>query len=508
MTWGTIPAKLLGPGGLAQDLRGWTGVLRRQHRFFRSVLMACDLAIIIAAAVLAYFLRFEVLGEIIPPKESVTSFQVHAIPIWLVWPLMWLAAVCVGLYKARRDQRFYREAVAILKAVLLGLGLTIAFLSLFQNILFEGRHFSGWQFAVFGVVATAMLVTWRLSFRIGVRALRRRGWNLRHVAIIGTGRLGQVAYHTLSRNSWTGIKPSFFISHHETTVRKSCLDLPVRGGLDELEQILDGSSITGVFIAMPGRMAQVLPDLLRRLERYPLDVRIVPDMNPKFMPINMSAHELDGMPVLSVRESPLTGWGGITKRSVDIVGGGLLLLAFALPMLVIGLLVRWSGQGPVIFRQERMSLNGQRFNIFKFRTMTHVDAELQSLEDRGKGTDAWTKPNDERITPFGRFLRRFSLDELPQLLNVILGEMSLVGPRPERPELIEKFREDWRGYMLRQRVKAGMTGWAQVNGLRGHTSLRKRLQYDLFYVRNWSFTFDLRILWLTMFRGFAHPNAY
>ncbi len=483
-------------------------MLRQQHRFFRNVLMACDLAIIIAAAVLAYFLRFHALVDIIPPKETVTSFQVHAIPILLVWPLMWLAAIGVGLYKPRRDQRFYHEAAAIVKAVLLGLGLTIAFLSLFQNILFEGRHFSGWQFAVYGVIAAAMLIAWRFLFRIGVRALRRRGWNLRHVAIIGTGRLGQVAYHTLSRNTWTGIKPAFFISHHETTARSSCLDLPVRGGLAELETILDAGSVTGVFIAMPGRMTQALPDLLRRLERYPVDVRVVPDMNPKFMPINMSAHELDGMPVLSVRESPLSGWGRITKRGLDVVGGALLLLAFAVPMLVIGLLVRLSGPGAVMFRQERMSLNGQRFNIFKFRTMKHVDAERQALADLGKGTDAWTKPDDERITPFGRFLRRSSLDELPQLLNVLLGEMSLVGPRPERPELIEKFREDWRGYMLRQRVKAGMTGWAQVNGLRGDTSLRKRLQYDLFYVRNWSFTFDLRILWLTMFRGFAHPNAY
>jgi lipopolysaccharide/colanic/teichoic acid biosynthesis glycosyltransferase len=137
----------------------------------------------------------------------------------------------------------------------------------------------------------------------------------------------------------------------------------------------------------------------------------------------------------------------------------------------------------VIFRQERMSLNGQRFKIFKFRTMKHADAERQALRDLGRGTDAWTKAGDDRVTPIGRFLRRLSLDELPQLFNVILGEMSLVGPRPERPELIERFREDWRGYMLRQNVKAGITGWAQVNGLRGNTSLRKRLQYDLFYIR-------------------------
>jgi lipopolysaccharide/colanic/teichoic acid biosynthesis glycosyltransferase len=154
-----------------------------------------------------------------------------------------------------------------------------------------------------------------------------------------------------------------------------------------------------------------------------------------------------------------------------------------------------------------MSLNGERFRLFKFRTMTHVDAEVQTLRDTDRGTDAWTQENDTRITSFGRFLRRTSLDELPQLFNVILGEMSLVGPRPERPELIQRFREDWRGYMLRQNVKAGMTGWAQVNGFRGNTSLSKRLQYDLFYIRNWSITFDLRILWMTIYRGFVHENA-
>ena len=154
-----------------------------------------------------------------------------------------------------------------------------------------------------------------------------------------------------------------------------------------------------------------------------------------------------------------------------------------------------------------MSLTGQRFNLFKFRTMRHIDAEVQAIRDVGAGTDAWTKRDDPRITKIGRFLRKTSLDELPQLFNVLLGEMSLVGPRPERPELITSFREDWRGYMLRQNVKAGMTGWAQVNGLRGDTSMRKRIQYDLFYIRNWSVLFDLRILRRTIFRGFYHPNA-
>jgi exopolysaccharide biosynthesis polyprenyl glycosylphosphotransferase len=278
--------------------------------------------------------------------------------------------------------------------------------------------------------------------------------------------------------------------------------------LADLERVLEEAGVSGVIIALPARLAAELPNLLLRLERFPLDVRIVPDMNPKHMPMNMATSELDGMPILSVRESPLNGWGRITKRSLDLIGSMAALVVFAIPMAIIAILIRISGPGAVIFRQERMSLNGQRFRIYKFRTMEPVDAEQKALVEAGKGTDAWTDPADARVTRVGKFLRRTSMDELPQLINVLIGEMSLVGPRPERPELIQRFREDWRGYMLRQNVKAGMTGWAQINGLRGQTSLRKRLQYDLFYIRNWSLGFDLRILWMTIFKGFVHPNAY
>jgi Undecaprenyl-phosphate glucose phosphotransferase len=469
--------------------------------------MVADLLIIIAAAVLAYALRFIVLTDVIPPKEAVHAYYTHALPVELAAPIMMLAMLWAGQYRPRRDQRFYLELGAIIKGTAVGLGATIVVLSLLQNEIFGGRHFSGWQYVIYGACTATLLIAWRFGFRFALRRLRARGWNLRHVAIIGTGRLGQLVCHTLRRNSWTGISPAFFISHQKTTNRSECLGLRVESGLDELERTLDAATISGVFIALPVRMSATLPDLLTRLQRYPLDVRVIPDMNPKYVPINMEANELDGMPVLSVRESPLSGWGRVAKRTLDLLGGVLLLAVFTAPMMVIGLLVYSHGGGPVIFRQERMSLNGQRFRIFKFRTMRHAEAEQQALADLGKGTDAWTRAGDDRITPVGRFLRHTSLDELPQLLNVLLGEMSLVGPRPERPELIERFREDWRGYMLRQNVKAGMTGWAQVNGLRGNTSLRKRLQYDLFYIRNWSLMFDLRILWMTLFRGFAHPNA-
>ncbi len=483
-------------------------MLRKQHRFFRSVLIAADSIIISAAAILAYFVRFGMLAEYSPPSaEETLGYSTHAIPVLTAVPLMLVAMMWARLYHPRRDQRFHLEAGNLLRAIIIGVGLTFAAISFFSRILYDDLDPSRLQYLVYAALLAGMLITWRFSFRVMLRLLRKRGWNLRHVAIVGTGRLGQVVCQTLTRNSWTGITPGYFISHHTTTSRETCLELPVVGGMDDLEKVLDDSRISGVFIALPGRMGAELPNLLARLERYPVDVRVVPDMNPKYMPLNMAVNELDGMPVLSVRESPLSGWGGVIKRGIDVSVGLVALLVFGLPMLIIALLIRMSGPGPVIFRQERMSLNGQRFKIFKFRTMKHVDAEAQALRDSGKGTDAWTKGNDSRITPIGRFLRRTSLDELPQLFNVIDGEMSLVGPRPERPELIQRFREDWRGYMLRQNVKAGMTGWAQVNGLRGDTSLRKRIQYDLFYVRNWSVMFDLRILWMTIFKGFAHPNA-
>lgn len=224
--------------------------------------------------------------------------------------------------------------------------------------------------------------------------------------------------------------------------------------------------------------------------------------------INMSANEGYDMPVPSVRETPVSGWGTVAKRVLDLVGALILLAVFLVPMVVLGLLVYLcGGGGPVIFRQERMSLNGQRFRIFKFRTMESRNAKRATIRDVSRGIEAWMTANDPRITAVGRFLRRTSLDELPQLFNVLLGDMSLVGPRPERPELFERFREDSPGYVLRHNAKAGMTGWAQVNGLRGGTSLRKQLQYDLFYIRNWSLLFDLRILWMALTRGLRRPRT-
>jgi Undecaprenyl-phosphate glucose phosphotransferase len=358
------------------------------------------------------------------------------------------------------------------------------------------------QFLALAVAVPGFLCLHRTLFRWSLRQFRRRGFNQRHVAVIGIGRLGQVACNTIERNSWTGLNVSYFISAAERSERPTCLGHPIRGGIADLERTLEKHPVDAVYLAVPSSRASRLPELLRRLERFAVEVRMIPDVLPRYLPQSMAVGELDGMPVLSYRECPTRGMGGVSKRVLDIVGAFVGLVVFSPVMAACALGVRLSGPGPVIFKQRRVSIAGETFKIYKFRTMRCVEQEQDPGEAR------WTARDDPRITPFGRFLRRTSLDELPQLLNVLKGQMSLVGPRPERPELIAKFREDWRGYMLRQHVKAGMTGWAQVNGLRGDTSLRRRLRYDLHYVRHWSLGLDLKILWLTVFRGFAHRNAH
>lgn len=482
-------------------------MLRERHQVFRTILIGCDAMCILAAQVGAYLVRFEGMEH----SARNPSYDTHAIPLILL-PLMALALFRAGLYQPRRDQRFIREAGVILRAVLFGTLLVVLAYYLLKKRLFSGEGFpedlSRAQFAIFGVMAFGILSAWRLVFRTTLQSLRRRGWNLRHVAIIGTGRLGQVVYHTLSRNSWTGITPAYFVAHGDHVTTPTLCGLPVLGSINQLDDILRQHQVSGVFVALPQRKSAELPRLLSHLDRHAIDVRVVPDVTPKYAPIAMTTSELDGMPILTLRQSPLMGWAAVSKRIIDILGALAALIVFLPVMAILAILVRLSGPGPIIFRQPRASLGGRRFMIYKFRTMRHAGQEQQALADAGKGEEAWTSPDDPRITRIGRILRRTSLDELPQLFNVLLGEMSLVGPRPERPELIAKFREDWRGYILRQHVKAGMTGWAQVNGLRGKTSLRKRLQYDLFYIRNWSLGFDLRILWLTLLRGFVHPNAH
>ncbi len=482
-------------------------MLKERHQVFVSLLVISD-TMVVACAQFATLVFARNAGYL--PSDAWLTQQT-ILPFLIGLPFIIGCIGAVGLYKPRRDRQFFSEFVAILKAAFFSWGLLVVGLQILQPSFYR-EHDPRYLLTLYPVVFVVVLVVHRGIFRTALHLIRMRGWNQRHYAVIGTGRLGQIAFHTFLRNGWTGIDCSYFVSHHDTTRRSDCLDRPVHAGLDALERTLEEYPVDGVVIALPQSRGYLLPKIMMRLERFAVDVRIIPDVSPRYMPINLSVHELDGMPVLTMRQSPLLGYAALYKRVLDVLIAVIALAFFALPMGVIAVLIKLQSRGPVIFRQTRVSVGTKPFAIYKFRTMRHLRESGAAAVgvDGGDdvGTGAWTKVDDPRITSLGRFLRRTSLDELPQLFNVLRGSMSLVGPRPERLDLIDNFRKDWRGYMLRQNIKPGMTGWAQVNGLRGDTSLRKRLQYDLYYIRNWSLAFDLRILLLTVFKGFRNPNAH
>ncbi len=480
-------------------------MLKERHQVFVSLLAVCDTLMIAASAVGTVTLARLAAGEISGWRGAIPSGTALA-PFVSAIPVMLLCMTVFGLYRARRDRAFPGEFWDLIKATFCCWAILIVAL----DTLFPQRFASpqsSQQLSVFAGLLLALLTAERYSFRIFLRLIRRRGLNLRHVAIIGTGRLGRQALETIRRNSWTGLHPAYFISHHDHAERSKAYGRPIRGGLADLESALESTPVDSVIIALPQRRSHLMTSLLTRLERFAVEVRIIPEISPRHMPLHFAVHELDGLAILSVRQSPIHGYGAAAKRALDVSVSLAAILFFGLPMLAIASLVRLESPGPILFKQRRVGMGGRTFDIYKFRTMRWEPAAVAD-GDRLRAEEAWTQPGDPRITRVGRWLRRFSLDELPQLFNVLKGDMSLVGPRPERLDLLDDFRQGRRGYMLRQNMKAGMTGWAQINGLRGSTSARKRLQYDLYYIRNWSLGFDVRILFLTIFRGFHHPNAH
>ncbi|MBZ0173128.1 MAG: undecaprenyl-phosphate glucose phosphotransferase, partial [Phycisphaerales bacterium] len=479
-------------------------------QLFVSLFVLTDGLMVASASYGAWVIRVVARGD---PWPSDWEGYVKQPLVLFTVPIMLFVLQAMHLYQPHRDRRLVGEIGDVLRASLLGsAGVVLSMWVVGNDLIGSGGAASGapaggaigidparLQIAVLAVLTPVFLGVQRAGIRAVLRQIRRRGRNLRHVAVIGTGRLGQIVARTLSRNTWTGLRVSYFISHHEQTRRERCLNRPVLGGTADLEALLERHKVDAIYLALPGSRAGQMPELLRRLDRFALNVRVVPDIHPRHMPLSMHVSQLEGMPILSYRENPTMGLGGMTKRAIDLTGAAVGLVLLSPLFVAIALCVRLSSPGRILFKQSRVSVGGGEFKIYKFRTMR---------SDISEGEPGWTKREDPRVTPIGKFLRKTSLDEIPQLFNVFRGEMSLVGPRPERPELIKRFREDWRGYMLRQHVKAGMTGWAQVNGLRGDTCLRKRLQYDRYYIRHWSIWLDVRILFLTFLHGFLHRNAY
>jgi Undecaprenyl-phosphate glucose phosphotransferase len=346
-----------------------------------------------------------------------------------------------------------------------------------------------WIFSIAGVSFA------RYAFREALRVARRRGYNLRYALVVGGGELAAGVVRRLKARPDTGIQILGLVGD-DTRAAAGAQSL---GGFADLRAVLDAHEVDHVILALAHEEYGRLGGLLEAIGDEPVTIHVVPDLG-RFTSLRGGVEEFEGLPFVHLRESPLYGWSRVAKRVFD-VAFSLAALALLSPVLAaLAAAVKMTSRGPVLYGQERMGLDGQRFRMMKLRTM-RVDAE------RGTGP-VWAAAGDDRRTSIGAFLRRFSLDELPQFVNVLRGEMSVVGPRPERPVFVERFRRTVPGYMLRHKVKSGVTGWAQVNGLRGNTSLEKRIEYDIEYIERWSFWFDLKIIGLTLARVLFDRNAY
>lgn len=463
-------------------------MLQEQSRLFQRLLFFVDFLLVGVGWIAAYLIRFEVLT---PPEWLPLSRYLAFLP--------WVLAVSSfvfwssGLYAPDRAQRLTRLVFGVAKAVGLGLIVLAASLSFYRAF-----SFSRLTMLLFGVITPVLMVLVRLTLYTAMRRARLQGRYLRRVLIVGAGQAGRRLEEAFLQYPWMGFEVVGFLDDNKQG------EPGILGRVDEAAALVDryaeeGRPIDYVYIALPLSAASRIEELVSELSTRLPHVCLVPDLFQLDI-INSRITDVDGMPVIHlIDEAPLE-LRRFIKRVIDVVFSALILIVISPLMLVIAVAVKLSSPGPVFYRQERMGLNGQTFQMLKFRSMP-VDAEV-------KTGPVWAKPGEQRATRVGAFLRRTSLDELPQFINVLRGDMSVVGPRPERPVFIEEFRERVPRYMLRHKVKAGITGWAQVNGWRGDTSIEKRIEYDLYYIQHWSLLLDFKIMLMTLWSGFVNPNAY
>ncbi|MGL6094934.1 MAG: undecaprenyl-phosphate glucose phosphotransferase [Fimbriiglobus sp.] len=449
-----------------------------------------DIATTAAAWAGAYWVRFD--SGLIPLYHDDPGFDrcLRSLPIALV--LAVVAYRAVGLYQVHRLRRFREETVAVGR----GVGLAVLFI---MAVTFAGRseYESRVAMGVFTITASGGVLAARRATWTVIGRLRAGGYNQSHALIVGSGRLARRTARALENASWMGIQT---VAYVDDDPHRCPTDRPIVGPLDELPRLVQELHIEHVFIALPLNQYAAARRVFDALGQTTVDVRLVADV-PALASVSLTTSHLHGMTFIGLRESPYFGLNLVVKRVMDVVLAAVALVLFGPLMAVIAGLIKHTSSGPVLYRQERCSLNGTPFQMLKFRTMC-ADAEAAG--------PAMTAQNDPRRTRLGTALRVSNLDELPQLFNVLRGEMSLVGPRPERPVFVSKFQKSIPNYMTRHAVKSGMTGWAQVNGWRGNSSLRKRIQYDLYYITHWNPVFDLRIMALTAWRmAFGRQrNAY
>jgi len=479
-------------------------MVNRHNRLLVIFHILSDALLGLTAFVVAYALRFHT--GLIPVTKGVPPLRqyVNVLPFILI--LVPLAFQLQGLYRLRRGRSrvddFFAVFVGSILAVVFGIIATLYVQTYFatnaakEQGLFEVSQVVWGLFLVLNVLLT-------FASRELVREVLERRWRagigLKRILIAGSGELGRLVADKILEHRELGYQIVGFVDDKAGGDHLGYRGLPLLGAIDEASEIAARESVDHLYVALPPEQHVQMLELIDSTSREMVDVKVVPDLL-QVIALRARLEDLDGVPVININDVPLQGFNSVVKRMFDVAISTLALVVLAIPLAVIAALVKLTSRGPVFYRQERMGLDGHPFMIHKFRSM-YEDAEAET-------GPVFASEDDPRRTPLGRILRRSNIDELPQFWNVLKGEMSLVGPRPERPLFVAQFKHKIPQYMLRHKVKSGITGWAQVNGWRGNTSIEKRIEYDLYYIENWSVRLDLKIMWLTVLKGFFHKHAY
>jgi Undecaprenyl-phosphate glucose phosphotransferase len=477
-------------------------MMRRFNRLLVAYYVLSDATLAAGAFLLAYLIRFET--GLIPVWEGVPPFEEYLYLAPFIAVLVVGAFHVQGLYRLRRGRSrvddFFAVFVGTIFAMVAGVGGTLYYATYYgDGLMREGAYeISRLVWALFLVLNVLLTYASRELVREALERRWKAGIGLKRVLIAGAGELGRMVADKLLQHRELGFKVVGFLDDRAGGDHIGYRGLPLLGRLADADEMIKAEGIDHVYVALPLEDHVKMLGLVEVTNRANVEVHVVPDLL-QFIALRARLENLDGVPIISLNDVPLRGFNSVLKRAIDVAISGVSLAALAVPLLLIALVIKRTSKGPTFYTQERMGLDGKAFHVYKFRSM-YLGAE----DETGP---IWARDNDPRCTPVGRWLRRFDLDELPQLWNVLRGDMSIVGPRPERPYFVEQFKHRIPQYMLRHKVKAGITGWAQVNGWRGNTSLEKRIEYDLYYIENWSVGLDIKIMWLTVLRGLL-KHAY
>ena len=450
-------------------------MIKENQHLLNQLHVLSDGVLVFLSMMIAYWIRFYVFDGI----EGI-PFRYY---VWLgvvAVAVYWFSCGIAGLYSSYRNIRFYREAYKFI-------GISIMDTMALMAVLFVFRleHMSRWTLVFFFGVSTFLLLSKRAAMRLILRHYRRMGYNQKHVILVGCSSTAETYLRKVRADKNLGYQVDGYVANHDRWK-----DLPYLGAYVQLEKILDTYNPDEVVVAMSVSDELEMPHIIEICEKTGTKASVIPFF-ASYIPSNPQVDNVAGLPMINLRRVPLDNLGNaFMKRTLDIVGSLILIVLTSPVMLVTGAVVWLSSPGPMIFKQERVGKNKKTFYMYKFRSM-----RVNSQEKTG-----WSTNTDSRKTKFGAFIRKFSIDELPQFFNVLKGDMSLVGPRPEVPHYVEQFKEEIPRYMVKHQVRPGITGWAQVNGLRGDTSIRDRIEHDIYYIENWNILFDVKILLMTVLK--------